>query len=214
MDKKEALSLIERMVERYHYLFPENIQPKRPSPIMFIRKEVRYLIRPYDYEKLTISDRIIPPDTEDQKAIDTLLDLDELMVDGADYEECESLLKDVKEVFEKRFLKWLTAKGLKEEAEDFASCPFIFFDFVYGYMHDDVMVIKTLTEESFAEFFKDFLIRKLIAEPTEYIQWAPSLKLFYRFLFEKGYLDSPEKFIRRIDDIEPSFIEVLKHKFS
>ena len=214
LDKQEAQSLIRTMVERFDYLFPENIQPKRPSPIMFIRKEVRYLIRPYDYEKLIVSDRIVPPDTEDHKAIDRLLQLDDLMAEGADYEDYEPLLTDVKTLLETRFGGWLMAKGIKEEAHDFASCPFIFFDFVYGYMHDDVMVIKTVSEESFAEFFEDFLIRKVMAEPTEYILWLPALKLFYQFLFEKGYLNRPEKFIRSIDKIESSFIEVLKHKFS
>ena len=144
MDKKEALSLIERMVERYHYLFPEDIQPERPSPIMFIRKEVRYLIRPYDYEKLTISDRIIPPDAEDQGAIDRLLQLDDLMAEGADYEDYESLLTNVKTLLEARFGEWLMAKGIKEETDDFASCLFIFFDFVYGYIHDEVVMIKTV----------------------------------------------------------------------
>jgi hypothetical protein len=214
LDAQEAQDLIRKMVDRFDHLFPADIQPQRPSPMMFIRKEVRYLIRPYDYEKLSISDRIVPPDSEDQKAIDRLMQLDDLMVDGADYEEYESLLTDVKTLLETRFGGWLLAKGIKEEADDFASCPFIFFDFVYGYLHDDVMVIKTVSEESFAEFFEDFLIRKVMAEPTEYIEWAPALKLFYRFLFEKGYLEGPEKFIGCIDTIEPPFIEALKHRFS
>jgi hypothetical protein len=31
---------------------------------MFIRKEVRHLIRAFDYGKLKISDRLIPPDSD------------------------------------------------------------------------------------------------------------------------------------------------------
>jgi hypothetical protein len=65
LSKEEAQKLIRRMVERYHYLFPEDIQPKPPSPFMFIRKEVRHLIRPFDYGKLNISDQLIPSDTDD-----------------------------------------------------------------------------------------------------------------------------------------------------
>jgi len=81
-------------------------------------------------------------------------------------------------------------------------------------MHDDVLIIKTVSDPYWMEFFEDFLIRKMMAEPPEYIFWLPALKLFYRFLHEKGYLNNPDKIIRRIDKIEPYFIDVLKHQFS
>jgi hypothetical protein len=211
---EETQKLIQRMVERYHYLFPEEIQPRPPSPFMFIRKEVRHLIRPFDYGKLNISDRLIPSDTDDQDAIDKLTQLDSLVMDQADYEQFELLLADVKERCGERFRQWLVAKGLAEHAEDFAGCPFIFFDFVYGYMHDDVIILKTVSDPYWMEFFEDFLIRKILAAPAVYIFWPPALKLFYRFLHEKGYLKNPGKIIGRIDKIEPYFIEVLKHQFS
>jgi hypothetical protein len=211
---EETQKLIEKMVERYHYLFPEDIQPKPPSPFMFIRKEVRHLIRPFEYGKLKISDLFIPPDSDDQDAIDKLTQLDTLVMDQADYGQFESLLTEVKDRCEKRFRQWLIAKGLDEHAKDFADCPFIFFDFVYGYMHDDVIVLKSVTDQYLVEFFEDFLIRKMMTAPAEYILWPPALKLFYRFLQEKGYLDNPDKIIARIDKIEPYFIEVLKHQFS
>jgi hypothetical protein len=181
---------------------------------MFIRKEVRHLIRPFEYGKLNISDRFIPSDTTDQKALDKLTQLDTLVMDQADYEQFESLLTEVKDKCEERFRQWLVAKGLDEHAEDFAGCLFIFFDFVYGYMHDDVIIIKTVADQYWMEFFEDFLIRKMMAAPAEYILWPPALKLFYQFLHEKGYLNNPDKIIGRIDKIEPYFIEVLKHQFS
>ena len=214
LNKEEAQKLIQRMVARYHYLFPEDIQPKPPSPFMFIRKEVRHLIRPFEYGKLNISDRFIPSDTDDQEAIDKLTQLDTLVMDQADYKQFESLLTEVKDRCEERFRQWLIAKGLEEHADDFAECPYIFFDFVYGYMHDDVIVFKTVTDQYWMEFFEDFLIRKMMAAPPEYILWPPALKLFYRFLHEKGYLNNPDKIIGRIDKIEPYFIEILKHQFS
>ena len=54
LNKDETQELLQKMVDRYHYLFPEDIQPKPPSPFMFIRKEVRHLVRPFDYDKLKI----------------------------------------------------------------------------------------------------------------------------------------------------------------
>jgi hypothetical protein len=214
LNKEETQKLIQRMVKRYHYLFPEDIQPKPPSPLMFIRKEVQHNIRPFNYDKLSISDQFIPPDNDDQDAIDKLTQLDTLLMDQADYDQYESLLTEVKERCEERFQQWLVAKGLDDHVADFAGCPFIFFDFVYGYMHEDVIVLKTVSDRYWMEFFEDFLIRKMMAAPTEYILWPPALKLFYRFLHEKRYLNNPDKIIGRIDKIEPYFIEILKHQFS
>jgi insertion element IS1 protein InsB len=39
------------------------------------------------------------------------------------------------------------------------------------------------------EFFMDWLMRKVMVQPPEYTLWPPALRLFYRFLSEKGYLD-------------------------
>jgi hypothetical protein len=214
LNLEETRKLIKRMIARYHYLFPEDIQPKPPSAFMFIRKEVRHLIRPFDYGKLNISDRFIPLETEDRDAIDKLTQLDTLVMDQADYEQFDSLLTDVKDRCEVRFRRWLITKGLDTHAEAFADCSYIFFDFVYGYMHDDVIVLKTVTDRYWIEFFEDFLIRKMMVAPSEYVLWPPALKLFYRFLHEKGYLYNPDKIIGQIDKIEPYFIEVLKHQFS
>ncbi len=182
---------------------------------MFLRKEVRHLIRPFDFRKLNISDRLIPSDADDQDAIDKLTQLDTRVMDQADYEQFESLLTEVKDRCEERFRQWLIAKGLGEHAEDFRRiAPLSFFDFVYGYMHDDVIVLKTVSDRYWMEFFEDFLIRKMMAAPAEYILWPPALKLFYQFLHEKGYLNNPDKVIGRIDKIEPYFIKGLKHQFS
>ena len=164
--------------------------------------------------KTKISKRLMPPDADNQDAIDKLKQLDSLILDQADYKQFESLLTEVKGRCEERFRQWLIAKGLDEHTEDLADCPYIFFDFVYGYMHDDVIVLKTVTDRYWLEFFEDFLIRKMMVSPLEYVQWPPALKLFYRFLHEKGYLNNPDKIIGQIDKIEPYFIKVLKHQFS
>jgi hypothetical protein len=214
LKKEEAQKLIQKMVTRHHYLFPKDVQPKPPSPFMFIRKEVHHLIRPFDYGKLHISERVIPSDADDQDAIDKLAELDTLVMDQADYQQFESLLTDVKDRCEERFRQWLIAKGVDKQAKDLADCPNIFFDFIYGYMHDDVIVLKTVTDRYWSEFFEDFLIRKMMVDPPEYVLWPPALKMFYRFLHEKGYLNNPDKLIGRIDKIEPYFIEVLKNQFS
>lgn len=214
LDKDAADALIEKMVERYSYLFPHDVQPDPGLPFMFIRKEVRHLIRPFDYEKLVLSDKVIPPDQDDTEIINKLIKLDRYIYEDTDYETYEDLLVSLKDEFEDRFEKWLMAKGVREGIEDFSSCLHIYFDFIYGYMHDEAVVFKSVPDEYFIEFFEDFLIRKLMTDPGKYVYWPPALKLFYQFLYEKGYLDNPETTIRQIDNLESYFIEVLKKQFS
>ena len=62
------------------------------------------------------------------------------------------------------------------------------------------------------EFFMDWLMRKVMVKPPEYTQWPPALRLFYRFLSEKGYLDDPEPIIAGLYAIEPEFIAMVKQR--
>jgi hypothetical protein len=66
--------------------------------------------------------------------------------------------------------------------------------------------------EALAGFFLDYLLRKVMAKPPEYTQWPPALRLFYRFLAEKGYLDDPEPLIASLYAIEPDFIAWVKQR--
>lgn len=214
LDKEEAHALFKKMIERHSYLFPLEIQPEPGIPFMFIRKEIRHLIKPYDYRKLVLSNEIIPADHNDRDVTSKIEKLDSLINDGAEYEVYESLLFSLKDECEEQFGKWLIAKGLEDDVQDLSSCPHIYFDFIYGYMHDDIVTLKSMSDVYFIEFFEDFLLRKMMAEPNEYIYWPPALKLFYQFLHEKGYLDNPQKIIKKIDKVEPYFIDVLKKQFS
>ena len=214
MDKQEAGALLRQMIERHGYLFPPDIQPEPGLPFMFIRKEVRHIIRPFDYNSLELSDKIISPDKDDAAIISRLNELDKHISDDTGYEAYESLLFSLKDEVEDKFEKWLIAKGLKGDARDFSTCLHVYFDFVYGYMHDEVVVLRSVPHEYFVEFFEDFLIRKVMVDPNEYIFWPPALKLFYQFLYEKEYLNSPDIIIQQINELEPHFIEVLKKQFS
>jgi len=214
LDKDEAHALFTKMIERHSYLFPQDIQPEPKTPFMFIRKEVRHLIRPFDYKNLVISDEIIPPDQNDRDFIDEIKRLDNYISDGTEYGKYEDLFLALKDECEDLFEKWLIAKGLKGDVQDFSFCLPTYLDFTYGYIHDDVVILKSVPDIYFVEFFEDFLLRKMMVEPNEYVYWPPALKLFYQFLNEKGYLDNPKKMIEKVDKIEPYFMEVLKKQFS
>ncbi|MBN1831659.1 MAG: hypothetical protein JW896_06055 [Deltaproteobacteria bacterium] len=213
LDNEKASALITKMVSRYRYLFPEEIQPKG-TPFMFIRKEVRYLIRPFDYNKLRVSEETIPLDQKDRILIDKIRQLDKDIQDRKEWDTYEKLFHSIKEECEERFELWLINKGLKDNPGDYSFCLSTYLDFIYGYMHDDTVVLKSVPEIYFIEFFEDFLIRKMMVEPIEYVYWPPALKLFYQFLHEKNYLDNPNAIIEKIDQIEPDFISVLKKQFA
>jgi len=89
LDKNEARALLAKMVERYSYLFPKDVQPEPGIPFMFIRKEVRHLIMPFDYKKLILSNKIIPPDQNDMDVIDKIKRLDSYIHDGTEYDKYE-----------------------------------------------------------------------------------------------------------------------------
>lgn len=214
LDKSEAHTLFTKMVERYSYLFPQDIQPEPGLPFMFIRKEVRHLIRPFDYKKLELSDEIIPPDQNDRDVIGKIKRLDRNIYNATEYGKYEDLFFSLKDECQDLFEKWLIAKGLKGDVQDFSFCLHTYLDFIYGYMHDDIVILKSVPNIYLVEFFEDFLLRKMMVEPNEYVYWPPALKLFYQFLDEKGYLDNHKKMIEKIDSIEPYFIEVLKKQFS
>jgi hypothetical protein len=214
LKKDEAITLLTKMTDRYNHLFPKDKQPEPGTPFMYIRKEVHYLIKPLDFKRLAFSNEIFPPEQEDVDLIEKIEELDGYIENNADYSSYEDLLFSLHDECRERFEKWLTAKGLKEGIENFSFCLQTYLDFIYAYMHDDTVVLKSVPDIYFLDFFEDFLLRKMMAEPMEYVYWPPALKLFYRFLHEKGYLDNPDDLISKIDKIEPYFIEVLRKQFS
>jgi len=153
LERSEGEALVRKMVERYRYLFPEDKQPAPGTLFMFIRKEVRHLIRPFDYQKLTISDEIIPPDADERKFVKRIQKLDSYINDEADYSFYEKFFFSLQDESRKLFEEWLIVKGLKDYAEDFSFCPDIYLNFIYAYMHDDIIILKSVPPIYFVEFF-------------------------------------------------------------
>lgn len=211
-DAGEALRV--KMVERRNWLFPEDVQPKeRTSPIMIMRKETLADIKPFNYDRLRHTADAIPPTDEDLALIDKIRQLDRFMEEEADYDEFEKLLTETKDEAEKRYKLWLADRGFPAELHSLSGCIHIYFDFVYGYMHDHSVTLKTITLNYLTEFFEDFLIRKVYGDPQEYTEWPPAIKLFYLFLKDKGYMDDIDSMTSMINAMELSLMNVLKRQF-
>lgn len=102
---------------------------------------------------------------------------------------------------------------MEESREDLIWFPEILCNFIYGYLHEDAFVLKSIPPGYLAVFFSDFIPRKVVIEPHLYAYIPASIKLFYKFLCEKNYLDKAGPVIDVIDEIEPHFIEILKERF-
>ena len=94
-------------------------------------------------------------------------------------------------------------------SQQFAFCLEPYLTFVYQYDAGDV---QDVWPDAMAEFFLDWLMRKVMVKLPEYTQWPPALRLFYRFLSEKGYLDDPEPILAGLSTIEPDFIALVQQR--
>ena len=216
LDSEERDRYIREMIERQIHLFPEEMQPEPPSMFMYMRKEVSYLIPPFDYGRIHFqADAAIPPDEEDRCLIGKIGELDDHIRQGSDYGTFEALALSIEEDSVKLFKKWLIDKGFQDNPEEYAHCPEIYITFIYRYLHDDLVLLKSVPAQYLIEFFEDFLLRKVICKPTEFLYWPPSLKLFYRFLHEKGYMSSQETdvLLGGLDAMEPHFLEILQKRY-
>jgi hypothetical protein len=209
MDRQDAEAFYDKMIERKAYLFPDDIQPEGPMT-MFMRKEVEYLITPFAESQLHLSDAIIPPDGDDAAFLTALEQLDARIDFGEDYGDWEADFFEMKDLCCARYRHWLFAKGVPETlSQQFAFCLDPYLSFIYQYDAGSMLDVLAGTLE---EFFMDWLMRKVMVKPPEYTQWPPALRLFYRFLAEKGYLDNPEPIIAGLYAMEPEFIAMVQQR--
>lgn len=214
MDGASARDFLEMMVARYNRLFPDEIQP-RGTPFMFIRKEVTHLIQPIEEARIQLRHDPVAWNDQEISLLEDLRRLDTLVDHGAERDDIEKLLSAIKDPFVEAFGKWLSAKGMEDRlANEFADCLLIWFDFIYAYGHDGEVCLDGVPTSVWIEFFDDFLLRKMMVDPPYYVHWPPALKLFYRYLHERGYLENPHETERLIRQIEPDFYDLLRRQFS
>ena len=214
MDEASARDFMDMMVTRYGHLFPEDIQPKG-VPFMFIRKEIKYLIRPIEDVRIKLDETPVAIQKKEKSLIEKLRKLDGMMDGDMDYDSIETLLSSVKEPAAEFFQNWLITKGLETRlADNLSDCLFLWLDFIYAYGHDEDTCLASVPASSWDEFFHDFLLRKMMVEPPIYVNWPPALKLFYRYLSDRGFVENPDETGQFIRSAEPDFYDLLKRQFS
>ncbi len=182
VDQQEADAFFDRMIARKAYLFPDDIQPEG-SMTMFMRNRL---------------------------FLDALRQLDARIAADDDYDEWEADFFAMQDLCCQRYHRWLQAKGVPETYhEQFPFCVETYLNFIYQYGAGKLWDVSPYAME---EFFMDYLLRKVMVKPPEYTQWPPALRLFYRFLAEKGYLDDPEPTMSSLHAIEPDFIALVQQR--
>ncbi|MBN2412816.1 hypothetical protein JXQ31_14095 [candidate division KSB1 bacterium] len=213
LNAQESAEFFDMMIQRKQHLFPKEIQPADPL-IVYLKKEEHYHIKEFNYNSLNISKEIYLPAKEDNQLVQLLNQIDDYINKGTEYDEWEDFYFKMVEKCKKRYKTWLEFKGLKEFSEEFPYNIEIYLNFIYCYFHEDEINLKKVKAVNFVEFFTDYVLRKVMAEPQEYITWPPSIKLFYSFLKEICYFDTPEKVIKLVDDFEPIFVKIIKVRYS
>lgn len=214
VEKDEAQNLLDKFVTKRNRMFPPKVQIKG-SPMMFMRKEMSHLIAPFNYKELELSETVLPPDAKDKEFIVSLETIDIYIQGDKDYNDWEDEYFSMEKKCNESFSSWLQKKGVTGKlAQDFPFLAEIFMNFVYRYIHDDIIVLKSVQPVYLEEFLFDHVLRKVMMEPHEHVDWPPVLKLFYNFLYEKEYLNDLAFIIEVIDDLEPRFIDALRDRFS
>ena len=213
LNTQDSAEFFDMMIQRKKHLFPKEIQPDDPM-VVFMRKDEHYLVTEFNYNSLNISKEIYIPAKEDKKLVQLLDQMDDYINKSIEYDEWEDFYFNTVEKCKKRYKTWLEFRGLKEYSEEFPYNIEIYLNFIYCYFHEDEINLKKVKSVNFVEFFTDYVLRKVMAEPHEYITWPPSIKLFYGFLKEIGYFDTPEKVIKLVDGFEPIFVKIIKARYS
>ncbi len=216
VNQQEAEVLIDKMVILKNEMFPPDVQPQG-SPIMFMRKGVSHIIAPFNYDRLLLNDEILPETEDDRRLLGLLADLDRMILDSAedgDYDSWQEKYHAMEKQCGIAFKAWLAGKGVTGEFyEDCAYLAAFFVNFVYQYGHDNVGILRNTDELYFEEFFYDFVLRKVIMEPNEHVDWVPALRLFFTFLAEKGYLDDAGPYVIPLDTFEKPFLQLLRQEY-
>jgi hypothetical protein len=132
------------------------------------------------------------------------------MAAHGDYGAWEAAFFAMQALCRQRYQRWLQAKGVPEPYS--AALPFCvetYLNCIYQY---DAGTLREVSLEALAEFFLDYLLRKVMATPPEYTQWPPALRLFYRFLAEKSYLDDPEPLIASLYAIASDCLALVQQR--
>jgi hypothetical protein len=166
-------------------------------------------------ENVNLSSQTGHPSAADLKVIHNLNRLDKYIIRSADYDEYVELLWDFQHGCLERFHVWLAINGLEGQQDKFIMFTESYLSFIYGHEHEEPVTLKSVSDKYFLEFFMGHLLRETSVKLLEYILSPTAVRLFYKFLHDKGYqLKDPYRMIRFINKLEPYFVNIIRGELS
>ncbi|MDQ1316700.1 MAG: hypothetical protein QG588_348 [Candidatus Poribacteria bacterium] len=210
MNSPEAEEVFNMMMERFRLMFP-NIVDESPFHIKErVLEEDIEEFEPFDESTIHISENVIPPTDVEIKLAETLRILDDDNdTEGRDIEKYEKELSEWHNNILDNFVEWCFLKGVPdEEAQFFAQAISHFLSFLY----DQYMNVPSdhISDEAIEEFMEIYYIKKIWATSEEKSMMPIALKLFMRYLDEKGIVPGIQSLIKVIESKQEIFLINLK----
>jgi hypothetical protein len=219
LNSPEAEELFKMMRERFNLMFPHL---KEESPF-YIKEHVLEIeeFEPFDESTLQINEDVIPPTEDERNLAETLrvlydegsdLDDDDDFdgdIEDEDIDEYEDKLMKWEEKLMDCFVNWCHAKGISEDnTHSFAEAVYNFLSFLY----DDYLELLSdhIPEEAIQEFMQSHYIKKVWNTSLEKSMMPAALKLFMRYLDEKGIVPGIKSIISIIEPEQKEFLRNLK----
>jgi len=199
MDIPEADSLIKTMIGRFERMFPYVGR----EPAFYVRERVIDIeeYEPFDESTLHISEDKIPPTRKEMKLAETLrkIDPDE---DESDLVKWQDRVLDC-------YVEWCIAKGVPEDTvAHFAYNVNSYLDFLNSYSRETVSA--DTPAEVVQEFMRTHFIRKTSSPAQRKTTMPFALKLFMKYLDEKGIVSGTENVRQIVESEQDDFQENLK----
>jgi len=210
MNSPEAEEVFNMMRERFRLMFP-NLMDESPFYIKErVLEEDIEEFEPFDESTIQISEDIIPPTDVEIKLAETLHILDDDNdTEDRDIEKYEKELSEWQNNILDNYTEWCFLKGVPdEEAQFFAQAISHFLSFLY----DQYMNVPSdhISDETVEKFMEVYYVKKVWATSEEKSMMPIALKLFMRYLDEKGIVPGIRSLIKVIESKQEIFLRNLK----
>jgi len=208
MNSPEAEEVFNMMMERFRLMFP-NIMDESPFYIKErVLEEDIEEFEPFDESTIQISEDIIPLTDIEIKLTEILHILGD-DIEDRNVERYEKELSEWHNNILDNYVEWCFLKGVPgEEAQCFAQAVSYFLSFLYDRYVD--VISDHIEDETVEKFMEVYYIKKVWATSEEKSMMPIALKLFMRYLDEKGIVPGIKSLIKVIESKQEIFLANLK----
>jgi len=212
LDSPEAKELFSMMRERFRLMFP-TLADESPFYIKerVLEEDIEEFV-PFDESALQINDNVVPPTKDELRLAETLRifnNEEDEDVEDEDVEDYEDKLTKWQDKILDCYTDWCRAVGVPDdESLLFAQVVSHFLSFLY----DNYLEVPSdhIPDEAIQEFMEVYYIKKVWAPSGEKSMMPVALKLFIRYMDEKGIIPGIKSLLNIIESEQDTFLRNLK----